>query len=122
MDHDELSDAYALGIHLQRRRTPLIVAYRPTNNRRAACVLPAIVYVGSAQVVYQLWVRLSAPIASDVRSWTCSDLGLLKRDKALQQRYEEWSVHVKEKYGSNGGYQALVRHRLLYLTLGQSIT
>jgi hypothetical protein len=31
-----------------------------------------------------------------------SDLGLLKRDRKLQQRYNEWAVGIKEKYGSIG--------------------
>ena len=29
------------------------------------------------------------------------DLGLLKRDKALQRRYEAWSMNLKQKYTSN---------------------
>lgn len=28
------------------------------------------------------------------------DLGLLKRDRALQQRYNEWSVGIKQEYGT----------------------
>jgi len=31
------------------------------------------------------------------------DLGLLKRDKRLQQRYNEWSIGIIEYYGSIGG-------------------
>jgi hypothetical protein len=30
------------------------------------------------------------------------DLGLLKRDRALQKRYNVWAVGIKEKYGSIG--------------------
>ncbi|KAI0044268.1 hypothetical protein FA95DRAFT_1523159 [Auriscalpium vulgare] len=36
------------------------------------------------------------------------DLGLLKRDKKLQQRYAKWSIGLKEKYGS------IVRYLLTY--------
>lgn len=38
------------------------------------------------------------------------DLGLLKRDKKLQQRYDEWAVGIREKYGSTVNY--LLNHRL----------
>jgi len=30
------------------------------------------------------------------------DLGLLRRDKKLQQRYERWAKGIKEQYGSMG--------------------
>jgi hypothetical protein len=32
----------------------------------------------------------------------CSDLGLLKRDRKLQERYDIWVIEVKKKYGSVG--------------------
>ncbi|KAF8214913.1 hypothetical protein K438DRAFT_765522 [Mycena galopus ATCC 62051] len=32
------------------------------------------------------------------------DLGLLKRDRRLQQRYNEWIAGIKEKYGSTANY------------------
>ncbi|TFK33006.1 hypothetical protein BDQ12DRAFT_615970 [Crucibulum laeve] len=38
------------------------------------------------------------------------DLGLLKRDRSLQKRYNQWAVGVKEKYGSLVNY--LLNHRL----------
>ncbi|KAJ3548359.1 hypothetical protein NMY22_g1294 [Coprinellus aureogranulatus] len=38
------------------------------------------------------------------------DLGLLKRDKALQVRYDEWAVGIRAQYGSMVNY--LLNHRL----------
>ncbi|PPQ68111.1 hypothetical protein CVT26_005732 [Gymnopilus dilepis] len=38
------------------------------------------------------------------------DLGLLKRDRALQKRYDEWALGIKEQYGSVVNY--LLNHRL----------
>ncbi|EJC98832.1 uncharacterized protein FOMMEDRAFT_95368 [Fomitiporia mediterranea MF3/22] len=38
------------------------------------------------------------------------DLGLLKRDKKLQERYREWSLRIKEEYGSIVDY--LLNYRL----------
>ncbi|KDR82448.1 hypothetical protein GALMADRAFT_237773 [Galerina marginata CBS 339.88] len=38
------------------------------------------------------------------------DLGLLKRDRTLQKRYDEWAVGMKEQYGSIVNY--LIDHRL----------
>ncbi|KAK1226159.1 hypothetical protein PQX77_010870 [Marasmius sp. AFHP31] len=38
------------------------------------------------------------------------DLGLLKRDKKLQQRYNAWSAGIREQYGSLVNY--LLKHRL----------
>ncbi|PFH49948.1 hypothetical protein AMATHDRAFT_4425 [Amanita thiersii Skay4041] len=38
------------------------------------------------------------------------DLGLLKREKKLQERYDVWSVGIKEQYGSIINY--LLNHRL----------
>ncbi|KAF5360629.1 hypothetical protein D9756_004612 [Leucocoprinus leucothites] len=38
------------------------------------------------------------------------DLGLLKRDKKLQERYNEWSVGILQQYGSLVNY--LLNHRL----------
>lgn len=35
------------------------------------------------------------------------DLGMLKRDRKLQQRYELWAVGIKEKYGSIGAIVCL---------------
>lgn len=31
-----------------------------------------------------------------------SDLGLLKRDKALQIRYDDWAIGIRGQYGSMG--------------------
>ncbi|KAF8882026.1 hypothetical protein CPB84DRAFT_1791182 [Gymnopilus junonius] len=39
-----------------------------------------------------------------------SDLGLLKRDRALQRRYDDWAVGIKEQYGSVVNY--LTNYRL----------
>ncbi len=33
---------------------------------------------------------------------TTRDLGLLKRDQALQKRYDAWAEGVKSEYGSMG--------------------
>ena len=33
-----------------------------------------------------------------------SDLGLLKRDKKLQERYNTWSAEVRKEYGSMGQF------------------
>ncbi|KAI0373660.1 hypothetical protein BV20DRAFT_962222 [Pilatotrama ljubarskyi] len=38
------------------------------------------------------------------------DLGLLKRDRTLQKRYDEWAKGIKAKYGSIGNY--LLNYRL----------
>ncbi|KIY71239.1 hypothetical protein CYLTODRAFT_346384 [Cylindrobasidium torrendii FP15055 ss-10] len=50
-------------------------------------------------------------------SWTemktfvnSGDLGLLKRDKALQKRYDEWNVGLRKRYGSIVNF--LVNYRL----------
>lgn len=40
----------------------------------------------------------------------CRDLGLLKRDKKLQQRYDQWSAGIRKQYGSMVNY--LLTHRL----------
>ena len=34
-----------------------------------------------------------------------SDLGLLKRDKMLQLRYNDWSEDIKKKWGTLGSYR-----------------
>jgi len=49
------------------------------------------------------WSQLKAFINS-------GDLGLLKRDKKLQRRYNEWVVGIKKEYGSPTDY--LLNHRL----------
>ncbi|KII91085.1 hypothetical protein PLICRDRAFT_39694 [Plicaturopsis crispa FD-325 SS-3] len=49
------------------------------------------------------WTQLRAFINS-------GDLGLLKRDKALQKRYDLWSVGIREQHGSMVNY--LYNHRL----------
>jgi hypothetical protein len=35
-------------------------------------------------------------------SFRFSDLGLLKRDRKLQVRYDAWAKGIKEEYGSTG--------------------
>ncbi|EIN12656.1 hypothetical protein PUNSTDRAFT_97471 [Punctularia strigosozonata HHB-11173 SS5] len=49
------------------------------------------------------WRQLKAFVNS-------GDLGLLKRDKQLQQRYDQWSVGIKQEYGSMVNY--LLQKRL----------
>jgi len=49
------------------------------------------------------WTQLKAFVNS-------GDLGLLKRDRKLQQRYDEWIVGIKEEYGSVVNY--LINYRL----------
>jgi hypothetical protein len=52
------------------------------------------------------------------------DLGLLKRDKKLQQRYDEWARGIVREHGSLGSYpdtSSLVRNGGSYSN-GQSIT
>lgn len=41
-------------------------------------------------------------------SFPSSDLGLLKRDQKLQQRYDVWIMGIKEKYGSVGEANSIV--------------
>ena len=36
------------------------------------------------------------------------DLGLLKRDKKLQVRYEAWAKEIKEEYGSMGQHDLII--------------
>lgn len=36
------------------------------------------------------------------------DLGLLKRDKKLQKRYDEWAVGIVAKYGSIGKFSRVI--------------
>lgn len=41
-------------------------------------------------------------LTSHGREKTNRDLGLLKRDRELQKRYEEWAEGVKSEHGSIG--------------------
>ena len=43
------------------------------------------------------------------------DLGLLKRDKRLQQRYVRWTEGIKAEYGSTGTSGTFSNTSLLYL-------
>ncbi|KAG6336883.1 hypothetical protein ID866_2209 [Astraeus odoratus] len=49
------------------------------------------------------WAQLKAFVST-------GDLGLLKRDKKLQLRYESWAADIKKEYGSTINY--LVNYRL----------
>ncbi|KAF8547456.1 hypothetical protein OG21DRAFT_1517363 [Imleria badia] len=49
------------------------------------------------------WLQLKTFVNS-------GDLGLLKRDKKLQRRYDEWAIGIKKKYGSLVNY--LLDYRL----------
>jgi hypothetical protein len=42
------------------------------------------------------------------------DLGLLKRDKRLQQRYQRWTENIKAEYGSTGTSGFFSNASLLY--------
>jgi hypothetical protein len=44
--------------------------------------------------------------------WPHSDLGLLKRDRKLQQRYDEWVVGIREKHESVGEFRRVHFYRL----------
>ncbi|KAL0565094.1 hypothetical protein V5O48_016933, partial [Marasmius crinis-equi] len=55
-------------------------------------------------------IRRSIKRDTDAETVFCSDLGLLKRDKKLQQRYNLWSAGIKVQYGSLVNY--LLKHRL----------
>ena len=83
-------------------------AYRPAYSGRAACPLPRKVYMGAAEDVCELWVRHSNRcLHSDDCAESIdlhSDLGLLKRDKKLQVRYNTWAAGIREQYGSMGTY------------------
>ncbi|KIY46678.1 hypothetical protein FISHEDRAFT_46868 [Fistulina hepatica ATCC 64428] len=48
------------------------------------------------------WLQLKTFVSS-------GDLGLLKRDKALQRRYEAWSKYIKAEYGSVLNYMTYYR-------------
>ena len=53
----------------------------------------------------ELWVSIRVERNTGVYCITqkyLSDLGLLKRDKKLQIRYDEWAKGIKEQYGSIG--------------------
>ncbi|KAG5634461.1 hypothetical protein H0H81_001870 [Sphagnurus paluster] len=41
------------------------------------------------------WIQLKTFVNS-------GDLGLLKRDRKLQERYDEWAIGIKEEYGTIG--------------------
>ncbi len=57
----------------------------------------------TAQDFRELWVLLHVISLDRHRRIVVSrDLGLLKRDKRLQQRYDRWVGRIKAEYGSNG--------------------
>jgi hypothetical protein len=57
----------------------------------------------TAQDFRELWVHLHVVCLGGHRRIVVSrDLGLLKRDKKFQQRYDRWVEGIKAEYGSNG--------------------
>ena len=57
----------------------------------------------TAQDLREFWVHLHAICHGGLRQTVVSrDLGLLKRDKKFQQRYDRWIEGIKAEYGSNG--------------------
>ena len=57
----------------------------------------------TAQDLRELWVLLHVVCFGGHRRVVVSrDLGLLKRDKKFQQRYDRWIEGIKVEYGSNG--------------------
>jgi hypothetical protein len=50
------------------------------------------------------WVLVNESL-SDIP--VCRDLGLLKRDRNLQKRYDDWSAGIAKEYGSIGKPRAL---------------
>lgn len=45
------------------------------------------------------------------------DLGMLKRDRALQRRYDEWAKGIKAEYGSMGEHSLETPHSVRYPTM-----
>ena len=59
--------------------------------------------MASAEGDCKFWVGSCASFfASAAERNFQSDLGLLKRDKRLQLRYDSWAADIKKKYGSLG--------------------
>lgn len=57
----------------------------------------------TAQDLRELWVLLHLVCFGGRRRIVVSrDLGLLKRDKRFQQRYDRWIEGIKAEYGSTG--------------------
>ena len=57
----------------------------------------------TAQDLRKLWVLLHVVCFDGHRRTVVSrDLGLLKRDKKFQQRYDHWIKGIKAEYGSTG--------------------
>jgi hypothetical protein len=57
----------------------------------------------TAQDLRELWVLLHVVYLDGHRRIVVSrDLGLLKRDKKFQQRYDRWIEGIKAEYGSQG--------------------
>lgn len=63
--------------------------------------------MGTAQDFRELWVSPEC-FFPDCARWiyaiglSSSDLGLLKRDKKLQIRYDTWAQGIRAQYGSMG--------------------
>jgi hypothetical protein len=66
----------------------------------------------TAQDLRELWVLLHVVCLGGHRRIVVSrDLGLLKRDKKFQQRYDRWIKGIKAEYGSNGNrFLSLLLH------------
>jgi hypothetical protein len=58
--------------------------------------------MAGAQDVRQFWVCAAKLPPTPPSDRHFSDLGLLKRDKALQLRYNDWSKEIKKKWGTLG--------------------
>ena len=54
-------------------------------------------FVNSGSVLWDHSMRLPLTV-------NFSDLGLLRRDKMLQLRYNAWSAEIKNKWGTMGSY------------------
>lgn len=60
--------------------------------------------MGANEDLRQFWVSVEvfANYTCKLIALHCSDLGLLKRDRALQKRYDVWAEGIKREYGSMG--------------------
>ena len=77
-----------------------------SNARRAGRTLSGQIYVAPAQNLRELRVFIFSSIrktTGTTDSATSRNLGLLKRDKALQRRYDAWTPGIVKVHGSLGG-------------------
>ena len=52
---------------------------------------------------FRVYLLLNTNATGDADPTVSRDLGLLKRDKALQKRYDAWSPGIVKEHGSMGG-------------------